>query len=287
MDIKFEVSLANYKKCVESLLMEREASNNLMLGILNRLANDSDSYKEGFHLGLVEENGETIYAFMQTSTNNWILADIGNVHNNVIRKVAAFLHDSNVVVPGVLGPIEKAEFFKNEWEKLSQSQAIFEMKQLIYQLDQVNEIPETKGELREAKPKDHPLVKKWLIQFGVAASEHISEEAADRMAQSFISNRTLYFWVVEGNSVSMLNRSRKTKNGATINAVFTPDEYKRNGYATAAVAKLTEKLLKDGFQFCSLYTDLANSTANSIYKKIGYYEVGSSIVYTFNNRHHL
>lgn len=284
MDIKFEISLANYKKYVESLLMQREASNNLLLGILDRLANDSDSYKEGFHLGMVEENGETTYAFMQTSTNNWILADVGNVYNNVIRKVAAFLHDSNVVVPGVLGPTEKTEIFKNEWEKLTQSKATIKMKQLIYQLDQLNEIPETKGQLCNAKPKDHPLVKKWLIQFGVAISEYISEEDADQMAHSFISNRTLYFWVVEGNPVSMLNRSRKTKNGATINAVFTPDEYKRNGYATASVAKLTEKLLKDGFQFCSLYTDLANSTSNSIYKKIGYYEVASSIVYTFNNR---
>ncbi|MGP4106226.1 GNAT family N-acetyltransferase [Virgibacillus sp. L01] len=287
MDIKLEVSLANYKKSVESLLMEREASNNLMLGILDRLANDSDSYKEGFHLGLVEQNGETIYAFMQTSTNNWILADVGNVHNNVIRQVAAFLYNRNVVVPGVLGPTEKAEIFKKEWERLTQLQATIEMKQLIYQLDQLNEISETKGELHEAKPKDRTLVKKWLMQFGVAVSENISEEDADQMAQSFISNRTIYFWVVEGNPVSMVNRSRKTKNGATLNAVFTPEEYKRNGYATATVAKLTEKLLKDGFKFCSLYTDQANSTSNSIYKKIGYYEVASSIVYTFNNRHHL
>ncbi|MFB4169855.1 GNAT family N-acetyltransferase [Virgibacillus sp. JSM 102003] len=286
MDVKFELSLANYKKSVEPLLMEREASNNLMLGILDRLASDSDSYKEGFHLGLVEQNGETIYAFLQTSTNNWILADVNHVHNKVIRKVAAFLHDTNVGVPGVLGPTEKVEVFKNEWEKLTQSQATIEMKQLIYQLDQVNEIPETKGQLHEAKPKDHPLVKKWLTQFGVAVSENISKEDADKIAQSFICNRTLYFWVVDGKPVSMVNRSRKTKNGATLNAVFTPDEYKRNGYATAAVAKLSEKLLKDGFQFCSLYTDLANSTSNSIYKKIGYYEVASSIVYTFNNRPH-
>ncbi len=286
MDIKFEVSLANYKKSIESLLMEREVSNNLMLGILNRLANDSDSYKEGFHLGLVEQNGETIYAFMKTSTNNWILADVGNVHNNVIRQVAAFLYNSNVVVPGVLGPTEKAEIFKDEWEKLTKTQATIEMKQLIYQLEQVNKISETKGELHEAKPKDRPLVKKWLMQFGVAASEHISEENADQMAHSFISNRTLYFWMEEGKPVSMVNRSRKTKNGATLNAVFTPDEYKRNGYATAAVAKLTEKLLKDGFKFCSLYTDQANLTSNSIYKKIGYYEVATSIVYTFNNKQH-
>ncbi|SEP70887.1 hypothetical protein SAMN05216232_0649 [Virgibacillus subterraneus] len=284
MDVKFEPSLENYKDNVESLLLEREASNNLMLGILDRLTNDSDSYKKGFHLGLVEVDGEPIYAFMQTSTNNWILADIDYVHNNVIRKVAAFLCESRVSVPGVLGPTKEAGIFRNEWESLTQTQATIKMRQLIYQLDQVNTFPEIEGQLREAKPQDRPLVKNWLIQFGVAASENISEDDADQMAQSFIYNRTLYFWVVEGIPVSMVNRSRKTKNGATLNAVFTPDEWKRNGYATAAVAKLTEKLLEDGFQFCSLYTDLANSTSNRIYKKIGYYEVGSSIVYNFNTR---
>ncbi|MBP1948925.1 GNAT family N-acetyltransferase [Virgibacillus litoralis] len=286
MDVKFELSLENYNNNVESFLLEREASNNLMLGILDRLTNDSDSYKKGFHLGLVEEDGELIYAFMQTSTNNWILADIDYVHNNVIRKVAAFLWESRVSVPGVLGPTEETEIFRNEWERLTHTHATINMRQLIYQIDQVNIIPETKGQLHQAKPQDRPLVKNWLIQFGVAASENISEEDADQMAQSFICNRTLYFWMVDGKPVSMVNRSRKTKNGATLNAVFTPDEWKRNGYATAAVAKLTEKLLEDGFQFCSLYTDLANSTSNNIYKKIGYYEVGSSVVYTFNNRHH-
>lgn len=82
----------------------------------------------------------------------------------------------------------------------------------------------------------------------------------------------------------MVNRSRKTKNGATINAVFTLDEYKRNGYATSSVAALSTKLLVEGARFCSLYTDADYPTSNRIYKKIGYYEVGTSVVYEFTTK---
>ncbi|OZU86959.1 GNAT family N-acetyltransferase, partial [Virgibacillus indicus] len=55
--------------------------------------------------------------------------------------------------------------------------------------------------------------------------------------------------------------------------------FKKKGYATSTVAHLSQKILDEGFQFCSLYTDSTNPTSNSIYKKIGYYEAGSSIVY--------
>nr|WP_246484738.1 GNAT family N-acetyltransferase [Virgibacillus salarius] len=79
----------------------------------------------------------------------------------------------------------------------------------------------------------------------------------------------------------MANKSRETKHGATINAVYTPDKYKKKGYATSVVSQLSQKLLNDGYQFCSLYTDLSNPTANNIYKKIGYYKIGSAIVYLF------
>jgi predicted GNAT family acetyltransferase len=55
-----------------------------------------------------------------------------------------------------------------------------------------------------------------------------------------------------------------------VNAVYTPPEQRRKGYATAAVAALSGMLLAAGKDFCCLYTDVANPTSNSIYRKIGY-----------------
>jgi len=47
------------------------------------------------------------------------------------------------------------------------------------------------------------------------------------------------------------------------------------------VAALSEMLLDRGYQFCFLYTDLANPTSNRIYQRIGYEPVCDVIEYRF------
>ena len=47
------------------------------------------------------------------------------------------------------------------------------------------------------------------------------------------------------------------------------------------VAELSRNILQSGKEFCTLYTDLANPTSNSIYMKIGYKPVCDSVEYTF------
>lgn len=279
MRIRFETSLNHYKQKVEPLLLKKEACNNLMLGIMNRLEQDDSVKHSNACLGLVELNDKPVYAFMQTPPNNWILADVDNTGDDAIRQIARFVHEKAENIPGVIGPPDKANIMIKELEHLRGSTSAVHMKQLIYQLDRVNAISYAGGNLTEATPNDHQLMKNWLMQFGEQANEPMSAERAGHVAEVFIEKRSLYLWKVDDNAVSMVNQSRQTKNGTTINAVFTPDEHKGKGYATAAVAKLSERLLQEGFQFCCLFTDAANPTSNNIYKKIGYYEVGTSVVY--------
>ncbi|MUK90695.1 GNAT family N-acetyltransferase [Ornithinibacillus sp. L9] len=283
MEVRLEKSLHTYMELVEDLLLKNEATNNLMLGLLDRGHNNAAAYQEGVHLGLVEEGNEVIFAFMQTPPNHWILADVNHVDEQVIKAVVQFLYREGLDVPSVLGPNEEVETLVTAWSGLSKKKAEVEMEQLIYQLDHVNVTPDETGKLIQATSEHKSIIAKWLYQFGVEANMYISRLKAETMATNYTDNRSIYLWVVDGKPVSMVNNSRKTKNGVTINAVFTPDRFKRKGYATSAVAALSKKLLEDGFKFCSLYTDAANPTSNSIYRKIGYYEIGSSIVYQFES----
>jgi predicted GNAT family acetyltransferase len=66
-----------------------------------------------------------------------------------------------------------------------------------------------------------------------------------------------------------------------INLVYTPPDRRRRGYATAAVAALTQQLLNSGSRYCCLYTDLANPTSNSVYRRIGYRPVCDIDQYSF------
>ena len=52
--------------------------------------------------------------------------------------------------------------------------------------------------------------------------------------------------------------------------VYTPPEFRRRGYATACVGELSRMLLESGWEFCALFADLANGTANRVYQRIGY-----------------
>lgn len=280
MNLQFEKNMETYVSLIEPLLMKRESCNNLMLGILNRFVEGQSADQEVL-TGYAEKDGDVIFAFMQTPPNNWILPDVESINEDAAKEVAVFLWENKLAVPGVLGPVRLVKPFVAEWEKLSGKTASVHMNQLIYQLDQVNDVPISCGRLVDADRSHQQLITDWLVQFGKEVNEPDFSANAEKNAARFLKNRSVFLWLVDGKPVSMVNRSRKTKNGATVNAVFTPDEYKRKGYATSTVSALTSKLLDEGAQFCSLYTDADYPTSNRIYKKIGYYQVGDSIVFEF------
>lgn len=81
--------------------------------------------------------------------------------------------------------------------------------------------------------------------------------------------------------VSMAAFTGPTPNGIRVDAVYTPPEQRRRGYATACVAALSQWLLHSGHRYCFLYTDLSNPTSNHIYQTIGYEPVCDVDEYKF------
>jgi uncharacterized protein len=63
---------------------------------------------------------------------------------------------------------------------------------------------------------------------------------------------------------------RETPNTVGIGAVYTPPQFRKRGYASVAVATLSQQLLDSGRRSCFLYTDLSNPTSNAIYARLGY-----------------
>ena len=91
----------------------------------------------------------------------------------------------------------------------------------------------------------------------------------------------MFLLLDQNEPVSMARKAGKTPNGSLINFVYTPPHFRRNGYATECVAKLSKLLLEEGNKFCFLFTDLANPISNSIYYKIGYRPVIDLDQYNF------
>lgn len=279
MTIIYEHDPIKFHERVEALLLDKEAENNLPLGILERLKKSHG--KEACHLISFQENGKPVFMSMRTPPHLWIIPSLNHWEPAHIRAFVQYLVKEEQDVPGVLGERNAVEFFLKEWMRHTGQEAELQMEQGIFRLNQLKTIQKQKGQLIEADASYQSLVENWLEQYGKETGENHVAGRAKELAESLIEDQRLHLWIVDGTAVSMASRARTTKNGATINAVFTPDQYKRKGYASQAVWHLTDKLLHSGYSFCSLYTDLANSTSNSIYKKIGYEKIGDSIVYHF------
>ena len=155
--------------------------------------------------------------------------------------------------------------------------------QRIYRLDRVIAPRPVHGFLRACDPNsaaDFAVTARWFEAFNRDVGE--DEALPDPARVLGRPGQGLFFWEHQ-RPVSMAGFSGATRNGIRIGRVYTPPELRRQGYASACVAALSQRLLDEGRKFCFLYTDLANPTSNRIYQEIGYRPVCDAVVVKFEN----
>ncbi len=151
-------------------------------------------------------------------------------------------------------------------------------------ISKVNELTPAKGQIRIANVNDLPTLQKWTLDFmKEALQESGTEDAIERFVRQKIETKSIFLWE-DGQLVSMAAKTRPTKKSISINLVYTPKEYRKKGYARSCVASLTERLLREEYKYCTLYTDLMNPTSNKIYQEIGYKEVGDILAIDFSEK---
>jgi uncharacterized protein len=266
-----------YLNRVEDFLMKDEALNILPLGIIYSLA-ESEENTDSLLVLIEDENGSQLV--MIRTTKKLVVYGEGAKLDKAINKAVDYLIDNKIEIPGVIGPIKIATRFAEQWEKMNKSSIKVSMNQRLYRLDKVNEVEVCEGRFRVAVSGDLDTAAEWTYDFTAEALEGISMEAATAHAEYSIRESILYLWE-DGVPVSIASKAKSTKNGVVLNLVYTPLELRGKGYATNCVAALSQKLLNDGYKFCSLFTDLSNPTSNDIYSKIGYNPIADFIVYDF------
>ena len=137
--------------------------------------------------------------------------------------------------------------------------------------------------MRDAVSEDRPLLLDWFRAFmeeaiGESPDAASTAHAVDHRLEADSAGVVLW---EDGPTVSLAAFGNPTPNGARIGPVYTPPERRRRGYASALVAELSERLLTER-RFCFLFTDLANPTSNSIYRRIGYRPVSDVDLWTFS-----
>jgi predicted GNAT family acetyltransferase len=183
-------------------------------------------------------------------------------------------------IPGVVGDKKLTDIFAGRWCGRNSLKITRTMAQKLYKLVKVNDVPMAPGKLRQAVEADRELVKKWSHGFHIDCFGENSPVPETDMTRR-IETGEVFLWDVDGKPVSMAEKMRPTDKGMTVGGVYTPPEFRKKGYATSCVAQISRSILESGKMFCTLYTDLANPTSNSIYKKIGYVEIADSVQHEF------
>lgn len=272
MIVRFYDDISDFYKVAIPFLLEREAENNLLLGILDAIRDNPHRYGELMPvLASVMDGNQLKLISIRTPPYNQLLSYTDDLES--INALIEALNKKNTDLPGVLGSKEGAEKFTKLWCKGKEIKTNLIANEQIYKLIEVAE--ETLGDRKFIIADDSfkELIFKWGREFMVEALSESEVELRDNWKMSFqrsLEEERIFLLLDNELPVSMARRAGKTPNGITVNLVYTPPSLRRKGYATECVAKLSKLLLDEGNRFCFLFTDLMNPTSNSIYQKIGY-----------------
>ncbi len=282
MNVKTYEQAEDFLRDTRVYLEQNEAVNGLMLGLAFRLAQFADQIKIPPFLATIADDAGLAVVSLMTPPHKLLVYSDHQDATAALEVLARFLYQSEWTFPAVLGPAPIAERFAQIWSEMNGINYEVGMRQRVFVLHQVQHPPYPAGHLRPATAVDTPIITDWLQTFHrEALAEEVDWTTAREMANGRIRQKDIYIWD-NGQPVAMAAKVRPTRNGMTISLVYTPPEQRRHGYATACVAALSQQLLDEGWQFCTLFTDLANPTSNSIYQKIGYQQVADFNDYLFD-----
>jgi predicted GNAT family acetyltransferase len=191
--------------------------------------------------------------------------------------LVAALRAADVMPPAVSGLEAMAERFAARWGDHAAAEPALRM--ILYRSERIAAPADVPGDLRAATVHDLDWLAAWQRRFAEQTGLGAAEQAADMRAivAARIARGEMHFWAVGGRPVASVAfvASTPAKDAGRINAVFTLEEERGKGYASACVAALSQRLLDRGWRYCLIFADRSNPTTTRIYPRLGYREIGT------------
>ncbi|HEY7272216.1 MAG TPA: GNAT family N-acetyltransferase [Actinoplanes sp.] len=183
-------------------------------------------------------------------------------------------------LPGVNALAGDVDEFVAAWRQLTGATVVPGRRSRLFRLDALTPpSPPAPGAPRVAGPADHELLIMWMNGFYRDVGEGVRDVAG------FVDEKLRYggltLWEVDGVPVSMAGASRPQSGMVRVQAVYTPPEHRRRGYAGAVTTVVSQAALDAGAVDVVLFTDLANPTSNALYQRLGYRPVEDRTVVEF------
>jgi len=266
--VKTYADAAAFLREVQAWLERQEAVNGLILGLAMHLVDEPLAYGSPPYFAAVTDEQGPVLAALMTPPYHLILYSEPENAPGALQLLAHHLIGESWAVPGVRGPVRTVEGFAQLWTELTGTGSQPGRSQRIYKLSEVMHPRYSPGCLRPADEDDADLVLRWIEGFQREVMPD-SPATSPEMPYRRIAERSVFLWDDNG-PVCMAFKTRPTRHGVSVSWVYTPPELRRRGYASSCVAALSQQLLDDGFEYCTLFTELSNPTSNHIYQEIGY-----------------
>lgn len=272
MEFKLYKDLNKFIEETKEYLYRKEVENNLPIGILNRLKSGEIRWTDETVLLTICSNEDIKLVGVRTPPQALIVTAY-EYESELIEFLIENLNENNIEIPGANGEKGLVNLFKAIYCKINKCEYKLDMNMRIYKLLKVNNLKKPNGVFREANSGDIETLSKWILDEDYMFKSIDTLQKAKEYLLSKINGHRLYLWE-DKEVVSMAINGRETNDIAVITGVFTPNKFRKRGYATACVEELSRLLLNGDYNKCALFTDLSNPVSNSIYMKIGYEPVG-------------
>jgi len=168
--------------------------------------------------------------------------------------------------------------FLASWSPATGGTATVVLRSRLYVLDELlPPEPAPLGFGRLAGAPDAELLIDWFEAFRFEALSGGPEDSRQAVADG-LSHDGLMLWETGGEPVAMAGLSRVVAGVARVTGVYTPPERRRQGYAAGVTAAISRAALAAGAERVVLFTDLANSTSNALYMRLGYQPVDDRLL---------
>ena len=192
--------------------------------------------------------------------------------------LAAKLHARGERVHGANGALPAARAFADETARRTGGEVRVSMHTRLFELGELTPPPSPAGRLRPVTEAEAGLALEWFHAFHRDADEQAGRPPGDGHGgeDDFdlddmlvrIRGDRVWFWDDEG-PVHLTGANAPAYGVARVGPVYTPKEQRGRGYAAAAVAEVSRRIVATGSRAC-LFTDQANPTSNRLYEALGY-----------------
>ncbi len=258
----------DYYNATIDYLNANQVRNNLIIGLLNTIQNKTELIPTAVFLNVLQSNN-IVFTAVYNGPKILISGDATNLI--AISLAAHFFKKEGIQAFGVVGPEFLAKHFVMEYGSPHVNARV----QFLYQLNDLIPFNINTEPFLQATMEDVDWITDWSYRFLIDA--HMSPlpkpESLQQLTQQRIRQGMFYKWIIHNEPVAISATIRKTKDVAIVGYVFTPNNFRGNGYAFSIVYSLSQLMLTSGFKQCALFAEEINPVSNYIYKKMGYHYV--------------